>query len=164
MFLCSSCVVSFENPLSDSQTTTFDSHLFGKWREIDEKKAVFKFSTNSDSKIIVSMLDENGESKLLFTAFTTKIGKYNYLSLKLIDEDPEKTSLIVRYEIQGDEMTTWLPDKAKFTEFVNKGKLIGKTKSYGEISISNSPEELKKFLESNESDELFEFFSQLKKQ
>ena len=76
----------------------------------------------------------------------------------------EKTSLIVRYEIQGDEMTTWLPDKVKFNEFISQGKLSGKPKSYGEISVSNTPDELKKFLESNESDELFEFFCKLKKQ
>ena len=110
------------------------------------------------------MLDENGESKLLFSAFTIKIGNYNYLSLKLIDEGIEKTSLIVKYEIQGNEMTTWLPDKAKYNEFVNKGKLNGKSKSYGGISILNSPLELKKFLESPESDQLFEFFCQLKMQ
>ena len=163
-FLSSSCVVSFENSLTDSQTIPFDNRLIGKWLEIKEKEAVFKFSTNSDSKIIVSMLDENGDPKLLFTAFTVKIGKYNYLSLKLIDEDIEKTSLLVRYDLQGDEMTTWLPDKVKFNEFISQGKLSGKTKSYGEISVSNTPDELKKILESNENDELFEFFCQLKKQ
>ena len=52
------------------------------------------------------MLDEIGESKLLFSTFTITIGKFNYPSLKLIDEDIEKTSLIVRYEIQGNELTT----------------------------------------------------------
>ena len=163
-FLSSSCVVSFENSLTDSQTIPFDNRLLGKWLEVEENKAVFKFSTDSDSKIIVSMLDENGKPKLLFTAFTTKIGKYNYLSLKLIDDEIEKTSLIVRYEIQGDEMITWLPDKVKFNEFIKQGKLSGKPKSYGEISVSNTPDELKKFLESNENDELFEFFCKLKKQ
>ena len=163
-FVCSSCVVSFENSIIDSQTIPFDNRLIGKWLEIEENKAVFKVSSDSDSNIIVSLLDENGKPKLLFTAFTIKIGKCNYLSLKLIDEVIEKTSLIVRYEIQGDEMTTWLPDKVKFNEFINQGKLSGKPKSYGEISVSNTTDELKKFLESTESDELFEFFCQLKKQ
>jgi hypothetical protein len=164
IFLCSSCVVSFENPLSDSQTSTTDLRLTGRWQEVIEKKAIFEFSSDSDKNILLSLIDEKDKSKLMFTVFTTTIGDHHYMTLKPVDEDNEKTFLLVRYEIRGDEMTTWLPNEEKINELIKQNKISGNQKSYGEVSISNSSAELKKFLESNDSDQLFESFGTLKKQ
>lgn len=166
VFLSSSCIVSFENPIAGSQSTVTDKRLLGTWSSVKkEEKGLFNFSTNSNSETILKFVNEKDQNdKIIFTVSSIQLGKYNYLSLKLVDEDNTNTFLIAKYEFVGEEMNVWLPGKEKINDLVQQGKLEGSRKDYGEISISNSSEEIKKFLESPESEELFEFFGKLKKQ
>lgn len=166
IFLCSSCVVSFKNPLVDSNTKTVDNRLLGKWTPAEAKKdEVYEFSKDENSNTVLKLVDGNNPSeRVVFFVSTVQLGKYNYMSLKLITEDREDTFMIARYEIKGNEMNVSLPDKAKVREFIEQGKLDGGPKSYDEISVSNSTAEIRKFLESTESDAVFEEFGKLKKQ
>lgn len=165
VLFCSSCIVTFENPVFDQTPATIDKRLPGKWKSIDKDEILFEFSTNSNSETILKLFEESGKTeKTVFSVSSAQIGKFSYLSLKILDEDSPNTFLIAKYEIAGDEMIVWLHSKEKIKELIQKGKLKGTQKNYGEISISNSSDELKKFLESTESDELFELLGKLKKQ
>lgn len=164
VLFCTSCIVTFENPLSDSQTSSVNKNLLGKWKSVDEEKVVFELF-NSNSETILKLFEENEKTeKIIFSVSEVQIGNFNYFSLKIIDDDNPNTFIIAKYEIKNDEMTVWLLSKEKISELIEKGKLQGKKKDYGEISVSNSSEELKKFLESGENNELFEIFGKFKKQ
>lgn len=161
--LCSSCVVSFENPLSSEQMA--DKRLLGRWIAMDKADAVFEFSLDTNSQTVLKFVEEdNLNEKAVFTVTSFQINDKNLLSLKLYDEEKDATFLLAKYKIEGDEISVWLLDKAKISELIEQGKIKGVKKSYGEISVSNSQEEIINLLNSPGSDELFEFFGKLKKQ
>lgn len=163
VLFCSSCIVTFENPLSGSQPSRVNKSMLGKWKSVEEEKVVFELF-NSNSETILKLFEENGKNeKIIFSVSEVEIGNSNYFSLKIIDEDNPNTFIIAKYVIKNDEMTVWLLSKEKINELIEKGKLQGRKKDYGEISVSDSSEELKKFLESEESQNLFELFGKFKK-
>lgn len=82
----------------------------------------------------------------------------------MLNEEGEDTFLVAKYEIEDDRLRVWLLDNARIDKLIEKKKLSGEHKSYGEISISASSEEINKLLESPENEELFEYFETFKKQ
>lgn len=82
--LCSSCLVSFENPPLDLQTA--DSYLLGKWQSTDKEKVVFEIAFDSNSQSILKLVEEDGTSeKMAFSAASVKLNNHNFLSLKLLN-------------------------------------------------------------------------------
>lgn len=163
ILLCSSCLVSFKNPLPDLQK--IDSNLLGKWKPVDKEKFVFEFASDSDSQTILKFIDEvDSTEKTVFSAASVKLNNRNFLSLKLLNEEGEDTFLIAKYEIETDKMRVWLLDKDQISKILERNELTGERKSGGEISISASSEEISKMLAAPENDGLFEYFGTFKKQ
>ena len=156
-FLFSSCEVIFENPIA--KNTKFDKKIIGRWINADPKKEGFlEFAKKSDYLLDVTFSDGEEDSKC--TASTKKIGKYNYINA--FSPDVDKENLIVRYEIQNNEMTLWILDSDKIKVLIEQNKLEGYSKSLGAV-VTDSSENVKKFLESAESNEAFELLAKLKK-
>lgn len=164
----SSCVVSFKNPISDSQTP--DSRLLGRWKAADKGEEIFEFSVNENSKMILKFAKETGakednsDEKVVFIASAVQISDQNFLSLQIDSEDREKTFLIAKYKFESDGLNVWLLEKNKVNKLIELGKINGDQKSNGEISVSASPTEIRELLRSPESEGLFEHLAKLKKQ
>lgn len=158
----SSCVVTFNNPLTTSNE--IDNRLIGKWKAKEDDKTIFNFSTNSSGETQVEIADET-KREGLFTASSIKLGKFNYLSLRMKDEDEEKDFyLVTKYEIADKKLSVWLPDRSKFLEFIEKGKLKGEERPNRELNIDSSSNELKQFFETLEDGEFFELLGEFDKQ
>ena len=163
ILLCSSCLVSFKNPLPDLQK--IDNSLLGKWKPIGKEKVIFEFSSDSDSQTVLKLIDEvDSTERVVLSATSVKLNNRNFLSLKLLNEEGEGTFLIAKYEIENDKMRVWLLNKTQISKIIDTDELEGERKSGGEISISASSEEISKLLTSPENDELFQDLGTFKKQ
>ena len=159
----SACEVVLINPLSDSARDKPDERLLGKWINRDEKdKGGFvQFATGANGEINVSFLGGKSEEKNpLFTARTTTIGNYHYISLNPTNEDRDKGYLLARYEMKDDKMSVWMLDSDKVKTAIAQKKLKGKVGQgpAPTITITDTSNNVRAFLESPESNELFEYF------
>ena len=157
----SACETVFLNPLSDLRDSKSDKRLLGKWSIKGEKYngAYLQFDGGSNLKhnLFAVFGGDTQEQNLVFTMFTTRIGKYSYMNLNPADKDKDKGYLIVRYAVDGNQLTVWILDTDKIKTAIKSGKLKGTPgQSFGTTTVSDTPANIEAFLGSPDNGDLFQ--------
>lgn len=156
----SACETVFLNPLSNLREAKPDNRLPGKWISKDEKYngAYIRFDGSANLETNISAFGgETQEQYPAFTMYTTKIGKHTYMNLNPADEDRDKGYLIVRYAIEGNQLTVWILDPDKVKAAIAQGKLKGTSApGFGTTTVSDTSKNIAAYLESDADGELFQ--------
>ncbi|MEN6450426.1 MAG: hypothetical protein ABFC96_08045 [Thermoguttaceae bacterium] len=167
-----SCGPVFLHPLSDEKTSDRDDRLLGQWKWAEGQDVMLVTVAKGKGKSLdikaVGSSSENPKEKeeYAFPIFTTKIGSQCFLTMQSMDADAKKplnTYTIVRYDlpdqqtlevrpmeddriaaaIQSKELQGTLVTK-KTTSFL--GGLISMIDETESITVSDSPENIARFL------------------
>jgi hypothetical protein len=161
------CVPLSEFPLSQSGEYEPDQRLVGIWQfETDEKDSYFHFSKERDgwSDMVAVSYDPQGKmGYAAFKVFTTTIDSNRYMNIKIINfgalEMGETPSYILaKYEIVGnDQLFIQLLSPEEVAQGIEDGVLQGeiKDKKDNEIYITDSSENLIRFIKNSDIDKLF---------
>lgn len=159
----SGCEVIFTHAPAGKLST--DKALIGSWiaQEKGKEATTLKFDKGAGEEIKVSLLPaDRDERNPLFTANIVTLANRSYLVLNPTNEDRDKGFLIARYEITGEELTTWLPNEEKFKTLIQQKRIIGESRSMDPM-VNDSPENLAKLFESKDVEDAFEVFGKFRR-
>jgi len=158
-----------KQPLSDFSQAVVDEQLLGTWVLVDDKKDVNYFHIgrppgNQAPKgfaqvVTVRFGDRQALSSADAVSFSAIIGDCRYLNLSLIADkghrfDPMKPSplgwLFLKYQIDGDRAMIWAADPRFVKREVKAGK-IGGTVNWGGATLTDSSENLARWVAANDS-------------
>ena len=177
--LAASCVPTSTNPLSPVTEARHDPQLIGLWagKPPDEHDDVvwvhFVEAEDSMTDIICVAAEREGADLMFYKMHPTTVGKNAYMNLKrgipdnLIPDDKAEqlrkdlqagNCILAKYEVSGDVLKIWTMTD-KIGDAIQSGKLKGtvkKGKWLSNITITDSPEHMAKFLQTAEHAEIFD--------
>jgi len=160
----SGCEVLFTNPPAGNPEK--DKALLGRWisEEKDKESSTqVRFDQGSHDQMNISFIPgDPNERNPVFTAKLTKLGTQSYLILNPADEDRDKGFLIAKYEIRQDELTVWIQNSEKVKALINQKIIKGEVRAPGAV-VTESSENVTKFLQSSVAEKTFELFGKFKK-
>jgi hypothetical protein len=159
----SGCLVGFTNPPAGKAKE--DKVLMGRWISEDEdaKGAILQFQTGLRGEINVSLLPAAPKEKNpMFTANLFQIGTHSYMVLNPTDEDRDKGFLIAKYAINDGELTVWLLNSEKVANLIKQKKLTGEV-GQGGGTVTDSADNVSRFLQSRDAEEAFEALGKFRK-
>lgn len=172
LLLTASCIES-SNPISDPAKSIPDKKLIGAWQAKSEngdlsfvhfglpqgklgEHFVYSMQINHDKDHGLST--KGNEWRLVFIS---KLGKHSYFnSVVMTPEEiknfeaggwkPRKETKfdIFRYELSGNTMKLLVPDQDALKKAVAEKKLKAESQQFGQVRITDTSENLAKFLES----------------
>jgi len=181
LFFLSGCVPESDNPISDPRTAQWDQGLTGTWagRVRDSGAAVWlHIAPDRDSPADVSMiLTEEGKGMELFfyRMHPSSVGPYRFMNLKpdiprTLECRKEQsgsgtqeaaTYLVAKYEITPEgTLKVWLMTR-ELARYVETGQIRGEVKRdkyTTETRITDTGENLAKFLKDTDHGSIFELF------
>ncbi len=177
------CVPESENPLSDPSSATIDKRLLGVWvgKMTDESAVQYVHFVEAEKSItevvLISHQEKRGAGVSSYKMFPTKIGKNQYMSVMPLapedENDPEvgKTQdphyIFARFDISDKGvLKIWVMMDKEAREAVKKKKLKGKiAKSYvdGDVLITDTRENIIKFIEADHKTDIFELMFTFKR-
>lgn len=154
-------------PLSQPGEYEPDQRLVGIWLfKADEKESYFHFSKerNGWSDMVAVDYDTKGRMGYgVFKVFTTPIDTHHYMNIKIInigvlEMGDTPSYILAKYEIVGkDKLYIRLLSSQEVAQGIEDGVLQGeiKNKKKNEIYITDSSENLIRFIERSDIDKLF---------
>jgi hypothetical protein len=161
------CTPLSEFPLSQPGEYEPDQRLVGIWLfKADEKESYFHFSKerNGWSDMVVVSYDRQGKvSYAIFNVFTTPIQSQRYMNINIVNlgmasMEDVPSYILAKYEIiENDKLYIQLLSPDEVAQSIGDGVLQGEIKDIkdNEIYITDSSENLIKFIESSDMDKLF---------
>jgi hypothetical protein len=182
-FLLTSCIPESENPLSDPKNAQCDSRLLGTWvAEVEdgEGNAWLHFVEGPDAMteiVVVSHEKGKGADVSFYHMHPTPVGASWYMNIKPYAPEKFRTAdiaeemgssgyLFANYEITAEGLLLIRLVGKDLGEAVRAGKLRGEIKEskyFEDIKITDSSENLVKFLESADPATLLEPFLKCRK-
>jgi hypothetical protein len=154
-----SCV-QLSGPLSDPDKAKPDRELLGVWRNSDNAPGYsFLFVGSSGDRhqppgiVEVIQVESNRHDNIMarqpLLFFTTAIGKSKYANIKYADFVPaaDRAKLptrakryangyaLIKYQVEQDRLSVWLPDSEEAVALVQTGKLKGSVEDGGLLKL-----------------------------
>ena len=163
----SGCLVTFTNPLPNSQPTGRDERLFGTWDGQDQEgnHVLVRFEDDSNRGTKVTLTGGFGFRNVDFRMVTTKIEDRDYMVLTLAGPGNDKEHIIAKYVVKDNGLMICIFDVQKVRAAIAQSKVKGEV-GQGMLSgatITASPKEVLAFLGSPASKDLFTCLEELKK-
>lgn len=159
LLLVASCApAEFTNPLTPPGKATPDKALLGKWKEVGGNGLSVEVSSKSGG-VMSFALPMEGKAPEHFEGHVTMVGAMKVLNLRAVGGELESGRyLYARYELSADgRVTFWLMRDSTFRKAVQSGALEGhSTGSPGSLIVSDTPENVLRFIKSQKSDELWD--------
>ena len=174
--LLAACVPMSQFPLSQPSGNEPDERLVGIWLfKADEKESYFHFSKQRDgvSDMVSVSYDADGRMSYgMFEVFTTPVGTSQFMNIKIIkvgllEMGDTPPYLLAKYEVDDSgKLYIQLLSPEEVAQGIDDGILKGeiKDKKDNEIYITDSSENLIRFIENSDIDKLFSQTPYIEKQ
>ena len=159
----SGCQVVFTNPPAAKPKE--DKALRGRWTSEEKEKEAMtvRFERRNRGEVDVSFLPDDPDKKNpVFTAKLFEIGGRSYMVLNPTDADRDKGFLIVRYEINGDELAVWILNSEKVAALIKQKRVAGEGGQSG-ATVTESADNVSRFLQSRDGQDAFEVFGKFRR-
>lgn len=158
LLLLASCApAEFTNPLTPPGKASPDKALLGTWKEVDGSLSV-EISSRAGG-VMDFAIPVKGREPQHFEGHVTMLGATKVLNLRAVGGELESGRyLYARYELGADGLVTfWLMRDSAFRKAVESGALAGRsTGSPGSLIVSDTPENVLRFIKAQKSDELWD--------
>ncbi|MCC7085770.1 MAG: hypothetical protein IT427_12275 [Pirellulales bacterium] len=151
---CTGCVSSLK-PLSDEKASTPDERLLGTWefedKETMEKHTIVVERKQDAAKVLRASAIEKGKQESA-DLLITKIGNDHFVSVGNKDGQGVMKYTIAKYELaDGNTLNFWGFETEFFAKAVENNELKGTVKQdlFKEVTLDDTPENLRKFIEKN---------------
>lgn len=173
--ILTACVPESENPISDPAKATVDKRLLGVWAgkmsgEKEDQYIHFVEAENSITEVVlVSHQKKRGPGVSFYKMYPTTIGKNQYMNVKSsVPDDLKSPEQVKKLESHGYFFTRyrisekgilkiWIMMDEEVSEAVKNGQLKGKiAKGDGDVTITDTRENIIKFIEADHKKDIFE--------
>lgn len=152
------------HPVSDPAEADHDAALFGVWRGTFDGDEVYLHvgagERGMTHAVLVEHKQRGGAPQVeRYAAFPTRLGKLRLLNVRRTDEaGAGRDYAIMKYQVDGKNLTLWMTSYAVVREDIKAGKLEGKAGDgpLGETRITASSEELARYFEEGDARRLFD--------
>ncbi len=171
LLLTASCIES-TNPLSDPAKSIPDTHLVGAWRAKSENgDLVYVHFGHPQGKLgehfLYTMQLNHDKDRGLSTkgtewrlVFISKVGKQTFFNTVIMTPEainkvestgwkpgPDTKFDLFRYELSGNTMKVLVPEQEVIRKAITEKRLRGEDQKLGGVKITDSSENLAKFME-----------------
>ncbi len=158
LLACSCAPAEFINPLTLPDQAKADNALLGKWKELGGNGLSVEVSIKTGG-VMSFVLPLKGSAPERFDGHVTLVGAMKVLNLRAVGGELESGRyLYARYELSKEGLATfWLMRDSTFRQAVEAGALKGLiTGSPGSLIVSDTPENVLRFIKRQKSDELWD--------
>ncbi len=164
----SSCAVTSRFPLSQLEEHEPDPRLTSIWLlKADKEELYFHFSSEKDGKRGLALVSYGVDGRFgfyIFDVITTPIGNHRFMNIRILQighydtKEDVPSYVLAEYEINGnDELFIRMMSPEEVADKIKDGTLQGtiKSRKKTEVYITDTSENLIKFIESSDIDQLF---------
>jgi len=171
LVIFSSCSPWSKNPIIRPENAKEDPRLFGAWLcELEGADTFLHIGKSTENRYAIILAEHRSSGKLeggYFVAFTAEIKGENIANLQLLGpkggiEEGKDDYYFIRYEVDKKYLTLYFIDHERIKKDIQDGKLKGKDGPYV-TGIDDSSENIKRYLESGNLEEIFEKKCEYKK-
>jgi hypothetical protein len=170
LLVLAACSPEFTNPLSPAAGAKVDAALVGRWLEAKPDGTPRRLEVKAREGGVMSfrLVKKNEKDALGFEGHVTALGSMKVLNLKAVEGDLGGDSLLfVRYELAADgTLSAWLLRDSAFGAAVKDGSLKGRLSSGSPstVIVTDTPENVRAFLQKQKSESLWEPLTTFRKE
>lgn len=169
LLLLAGCPPEFTQPLSPVAGAKVDAALLGKWVEAKPDGTPMRLEVKALQGGVMSVrLAKKEKDALGFEGHVTALGAMKVLNLKAVEGDLSGESLlVVRYELAADgTLSAWVMRDSAFRVAVKDGSLKGRESSGSPstVIVTDTPENVRAFLQKQKSESLWELLTTFRKE
>jgi hypothetical protein len=170
LLLLAGCPPEFTQPLSPAAGAKVDAALLGKWVEAKPDGTPMRLEVKAlqGGVMSVRLAKKKEKDALGFEGHVTALGAMKVLNLKAVEGDLSGESLlVVRYELAADgTLSAWVMRDNAFRVAVKDGSLKGheSSGSPSSVIVTDTPENVRAFMQKQKSESLWEPLTTFRKE